>query len=289
MRTNLWDDMRQSLYNLVDHKLLEQGAYVNVTTGTTNNQGKDLSKFYSVSDPALPYPAGSIWQSAFHNFVYESGTTSLPSPTVISGVYVNGVFMSRGSGLHIDFENGRVIFDNPIATTGIVQGNFSYKEYTFVKPDNEVAFKSETKYVENSKVYINPFPASPDTIYLPALFIEIEQGNEIPFEFGGPKTTKPLFKITLLGSNQTHLERIAGEVSRIATTSVPVVAVHLGPKFDQFGDLIEPYGFCPWYAQSQNFAYVESVKYSRLFLISDENQEPELFGGAINIEISAIR
>lgn len=289
MRNTLWDDIRQSIYNLFDHKLMEQGAYVNIATGTTNNQGVDLSRLYPVVDTELPYSSGQIWQSPFHNFVYESGVQNLPSPILASGIYVNGVFMNKASGVHIDYGNGRFILDAAIATTGVVQAAYSYKEYSFLRPDNRKPFVSSNKYVPNSRVYINPFPATPDTVYLPAMFIEIEYATEDGFEFGGPHNSQPQYKITLLSDTQTQVEQIASVLCNESTRSVNIVAAHLGPQFDLYGDLSTPYSFYQWCGQNNNFAYLKSVKYSRLFFRSDDGKEPELFGGVVNIDISAIR
>lgn len=289
MRTTYWDDIRQSLYNVVDHNLLENGAYFTVTTGQKNPAGNDVSRLYPVTDPSLYSVSGHIWQSAFHNFVYESGIVNSPPPIVASGVYINGVFTPKGSGVHIDYINGRVILNTAISTSSVVQAAFSFKEYSFVRPDNSKAFVNNTKFETNSKVNNVPFAASPNEIYLPAILIELDSATERGFQLGGTHETLPNFKLTLLSTNQTQIDGLASLICFQSTESFPIVSANSGPKFDFYNDLTQNYSFYEWVRLSQNLAFLKSVKYNRFYDAKSENIEPSLFGGIINAEISAIR
>lgn len=289
MQTTYWDDIRQSIFNLLDHRLMENGAYVNIVTGQKDARGQDISLFYSVSDSELGIPDGCIWQSAFHNFAYESGVINVPPPTLISGIYINGAFTPKSNSMHIDYANGRVILDTPISTSSVVKSNFSYKEYTFVSPSNTVFFKNQTKYINNHKTYTNPFPASPYLIYLPAIFIELDTSREVGFEFGGTTETFPTFRLTLVSDVQSQIEGMASIFSQQATKSFPVVSANNGPKFDNYGDLMENYSFYTWFNTNKNFALLKSVNYNRFYDSKDKVEVPSLYGGVIDIEISAIR
>lgn len=289
MHTSYWGDIKQSLYNLIDHKLLEAGAYFNVTGGQKNIQGQDVSQLFSVTDDALYSVPGHIWQSAFHNFVYESGVNSQPTPIVASGVIIDGTFTPKSNTIHIDYVNGRVIFDTAISTSSVVQMAFSHKEYSFIRPDNSKPFYNQTRYTSNSNVYKNLFPAQPDAVYLPAVIIEIDNSEEKAFQLGGTHETLPTFKISIISDQQADVENIASVISSQSTKSIPIVASNLGPKFNFYYDITENYSFCQWFALSQNFAYVKSVKYSRIFDSKSDNAEPSLYGGNVIIDISAIR
>lgn len=289
MKTSYWEDIRQGLYNLFDHKLLEQGAYVNITGGQKNSRGFDLSKLYPVVDDSLGLPSGYIWQSAFHNWNYESGVSNLPIPIVASGVIINGIFTPKSSSIHIDYLNGRVIFDSAQSVTGNIQAAFAYKEYSFLTPTSEEDTKASTKYSNNSKIFPQPFAASPDEVYLPALFIEIEEATERGFQLGGTHETIPTFKVNIISDRRSQVEAIAGVLANESTRSFPIVAANLGPKFNNLNDLTENYSFHDWCQLSQNFAYIKSVKYSRFFSSTDEKSEPSLYGGVVAVEISAIR
>lgn len=289
MKNTLWDDLRQSLYNVFDHKLLENGAYVNIATGQANPKGVDLSKLYPVIDNELYDVSGYIWQSAFHNWVYESGIANQPTPVVCSGIYIDGVFTPKGNGIHVDYQNGRIVVNTPISTSSNVQAAFSYKEYSFVSPDNNRAFKNQTKFDDNSNIYINSFAASPDTIHLPAIFIEIDDADERGFQFGGTNETLPVFKLPLISRDLSQVEGIASIMCQKSAHSLPIGNALNGPKFDAYHDLLENYSFSGWLGLVQNFAYVKSVKYSRFYEAKSETTDPTLFGGFITVEISAIR
>lgn len=289
MKLTLWDNVRQSLFNLIDHQLLENGAYINVSGGQKDPRGNDLSKLYPVVDNELYSNSGHIWQSAFHNWVYESNIQNNPAPIVCSGVFINGVFTPKSDSIHIDYVNGRVIFDTAQSVTGNIQAAFSHKEYSFVRPDNNVFVKDQTKFVENSPVYKTPFPATPYSIHLPAIFLEIEQGDEKGWEFGGTHESLPIFKVLVLSTNLRQVEGIASVCMRESTRSLPVVSANLGPKLNYYNDITETYSFAAWVTQLQNYALIKSVKYNRFYEAKSELTDPPLFGGVLNIEISAIR
>jgi hypothetical protein len=290
MKSTEWDDIRQSLFNLLDHKLLENGAYVNITTGTTDTFGNNSATFRSVTDSELfGGAAGHIFQSSFHNFVYESGVLNQPSPTLISGVYVDGIFTPKSSNLEIDYVNGRAIFNTAISTSSVVRANFSYKEYSFVRPDNSDPFKNKSKYISNSEIEDSPSPASPNLIYLPAIFIEVDRGSEVEFQFGGTNETLPSFRLAIVSDNLTQVEGIASVFLKNAKKAFCVRSITAGPKFNFFNNLIENYSFYEWCASPQYFGYLKSVKYNRFFDVKTESSQPKLFGGIVNVEISAIR
>ncbi len=182
-----------------------------------------------------------------------------------------------------------MIFDNAIDPASNVQGEFSYKEYSFVRPDNTKAYYNKAKYVINSDVFTEVFPAQPDVIYLPALIIEVDTTSEVGFQFGGTHDTQPSIKISLVGDNQAQIEAIACVISSQSTRSFPIVAANNGPKFNYFYDLTENYAYCPWFSSSSNFGYIKSVKYNRNFDFKTEKADPSLYGGNVIIDISAIR
>lgn len=289
MKSTFWEDIRQSLYNTLDHALLEQGAYTNVTGGQTNVKGYDLSALYSVIDPSLNLPSGYVFQSAFHNWNYESGVVNQPSPIVASGVYIDGIFAPKSSGMSIDYLNGRVIFNKPLNPSARVQASFSYKEYSFVAPFSDVLDTLATNFTDNSKIYNQPFAATPDEIYLPAMYIEVQEGSEEGFQFGGTHQTMPIFTITLISNKRSQIEAIASVFASKSTTSFPIVPISQGPKLNSVNDLKAPYSFYDWVSLSSNFAYIKSVNYNRFYNFREDKLEPSLYGGTVTVEILAVR
>jgi len=50
---------------------LKDGFFIDVSTGDTDVYGRDISEMISTPDPS--YADGRVWQSAFKEWVHESG------------------------------------------------------------------------------------------------------------------------------------------------------------------------------------------------------------------------
>ena len=140
--------IQDNLIEYFDYGLLDKGNYYNVTLGMTSPNGSDYSRLRPASDDY--YPSGQVWEGFRSNWVWQSGLapSGMDSPIVgndplnpgISGVYVDGQFEPT-SGVgdyshHIDYFNGRVIFDSPIPTGSVVQAEYSYKYINVVYANN---------------------------------------------------------------------------------------------------------------------------------------------------------
>lgn len=190
--------VRSNLKYWLEDTLLRQGLYINVDAGQIDIYGNDISGLTSIIDDPT-YSSGTVWQSAFKNWVHESGITvtesGLLTPSICSGVYVNGTFYAKTSGdpafsatfAHtIDFTNGRIIFDNP--QNAPVQATFSYKLVTI---DNADAFENEnqpllieTAYKDNPlQTGVQVYP-SEQSRTLPAIFIDMGDRTSRGYELG---------------------------------------------------------------------------------------------------------
>jgi len=131
------DDIQDGLVEYFDWALLDIGNYFNVTVGEESPDGNDYSRLRQCTDSR--FSSGQAWEGFRSNWVWQSGISFSPAPLVgtnndipgITGVYVNDVFYpsdTTGSyAHHVDYYNGRVIFDSPISTSSKVQAEFSYK------------------------------------------------------------------------------------------------------------------------------------------------------------------
>ncbi len=111
----------QLLYNLkwwLDWGFVNHGAYEVYYYDSESFYDDDESKLHPVLDER--YEEGRVWEGAGREWVWESGI-SVPSggiePFRVSGVYIDGIFYSNNAigtyGHHIDYQNGRIIFDRP--------------------------------------------------------------------------------------------------------------------------------------------------------------------------------
>lgn len=188
--------LRTNLQLWLNDKLLREGLYDTVSVGETNNYGNDMSIMLSVDDKGNTQ-SGQVWQSAFKNWVYESGipvsVSGVPAPIVASGVTVDGAFYpeatTSGAFAHyIDYPNGRVIFASPISTSSVVQGEFSFKEVTVDfadKFDNErMDLITESAFKDNpQQTGVQNYPLERNRT-LPAIWIDLNSRTSKGYELG---------------------------------------------------------------------------------------------------------
>lgn len=143
--TNLIQD---GLIEYFDYALLDKGNYYNVDLDEVGPNGQDYSRLRLSSNDQ--YASGQAWEGFRSNWVWQSGIAPQDKdpPNVnndinnpgISGVYIDGSFEpTSGVGTyahHVDYFNGRVVFDSPIPTGSVVQAEYSYKYINMVYANN---------------------------------------------------------------------------------------------------------------------------------------------------------
>jgi hypothetical protein len=180
-RNKIYSNLKAHL----DDKLVARGWFDTHASGETDWDGNTLSRLYPVqNDPNYPIDTGSLvhlWQGHRRNWVSESGVqiwaSGQGSPTIARSGYVGGVASgSRAfdgtSGLAIDFRNGRVIFENPIAFDSVVDVEYSYKE-VWVDTISRDMITTQVTSIDNTKrIIINNVPSG-EIGQLPMILMEI--------------------------------------------------------------------------------------------------------------------
>lgn len=191
--------LKLNLKLFFDMHFLREGAYVNVASGQQFYDGGDMSLLLpdpGAGDTFASLSAGSVWQSPFRQWVYESGVpldgTNLQAPPIIpSGLFIEGAFRSTNDpvfGHTIDFTQGRVIFNTPQPLTLKVQAEFAARQ---VRIDFEHAFNQQADIgALGAKYYTNPvtsyqivYPSGAIQMF-PAVFIELDGREMVPYEMG---------------------------------------------------------------------------------------------------------
>lgn len=127
----------------LEQELLRDGNYDVVTSGQMFYDGSDMSALIPDTAPQVladigGLVPGQVWQSAFRDWVYENPPALNPSVILqrwpaafrASGVYIDGAFRLENDPVyphHIDYLNGRVIFNNPLPLETRIHAQFSYK------------------------------------------------------------------------------------------------------------------------------------------------------------------
>ena len=114
-----------SFYLWFDHFLLDKGS------AYKNFQGTD---FYNYSDERIQNK--TVFGSPYKQWVYDKSIAGATLPS-ISGdgptgpvTFTNPAGNTTGtSGLLLDYDNGRVLFDSSVATTANISGGYSVKNF----------------------------------------------------------------------------------------------------------------------------------------------------------------
>lgn len=124
--------------------LLEVGNYQNITINpqVSGVYGGQKYRLRPVTDPR--FTDGQIWEGYTDNWVWETGVSFTPAPIRVSGVYIDGAFQpSTGVAYshYVDYNRGRVVFEDSIATTSVVTAEFSPRVIKFIDSDSPPAKK----------------------------------------------------------------------------------------------------------------------------------------------------
>lgn len=173
---NIYDhNLVASLCLFMDYKLCQEyHAFYSVT-----------GRFYRVNDAKVS--GLSVYASPYKQWVYDS---SIAGATVMSGVYVNGTYIERGtSGLAIDYLRGRIYLNSSI-TTPNVSGVYSAKEFNIIPTSTEeTKLLTNTEYVNRRESLKSVSGLSDGVVPVPAIFLKHYPGKNEPYEFGGPRST----------------------------------------------------------------------------------------------------
>jgi len=229
----------------MDMHFLREGAYMNIASGAQFYDGSDMSVLLpdiAADETFFGLTVGSVWQSPFRQWVYESGValdgTNLQAPPVVaSGVYIEGAFRATDDpvfGHTIDFLNGRIIFNSPQSLDLKVNASFTARE---VRVDFEHAFNQQYQlgYLE-SKYTTNPL-TSMQLVYpsgkaqpFPAVFMEVDGREFKAYELGNRSaqiTDEVKFHIWALDDLQR--DNIVDILSSQWRKSVPMIDFNLAP------------------------------------------------------------
>ena len=205
--------IQDNLIEFYDWGMLDTGGFFNISIPTAGQHGGDKHKLRLVDDPR--YTSGQVWEGFRSNWIWQSGLSCETQPKTltrlqpdsaypnllhtpgISGVFIGGAFQpTSGVGIykhHIDYPNGRVVFDSAISTASTVTAEFSYK-WTKVTRANEDFFR-EVQYRSQRADGDFTLEASGDwsqlaetRLQLPVIAIEVVKSRNLePYALGGLK------------------------------------------------------------------------------------------------------
>lgn len=210
----LMSQVENNIKSFLDWGLLNIGAFINVSRNQFNIYGNPLHVLKPTEDPN--YSLGQVWQTMRKDWVWEesvvfsngvnpssspspSPSVSIPmtiSPIDISGIYINNTFYPVGTSdptyaYYIDYLNSRVIFNNPISTSTIVEMEYSYRWAQIYRYDNakwwqQLQYRTDENALHFNQIQSGDFSIlSNNRVQLPAIIIEsVARAQSDPYELG---------------------------------------------------------------------------------------------------------
>lgn len=182
--------LEDNLKSFLDWGFLNIGGFVNVyrpTNNISNNVGFHVLK--PQQDPSEA--PGKVWETVKKQWVATSGVNYKNiQPIAISGIYVNNNFIPGPSGngqysYSLNYNLGRITFDNPLPLNASVEMNYSYKAIqTYKGTDTTSNWKELQRYTYLTSED-NKSLTSNHRVQMPAIVVDIIPGNSYkPYELG---------------------------------------------------------------------------------------------------------
>ena len=271
-----------SFIYFLDHKILKNGnAFLNILDGNLKNS----------EDPN--FPDKTIYGSQYRQFVSDY---SITNAIIASGVAIDGNFIPKNiSGLKIDYEMGRAIFDDSVSKNlQNIKCSYAYKDYNIYyngKQDEEIIFDTKYESKPNSVNGSNPILAYDQLVY-PAIFIKTQYSEHVPFSFGGTKELQADIRAIYLANSQYLLDAGISIASELTNKYFPV----LYPKdmpFNVYGDYKgDNYNYlnlCNSYSKTGSLmAMVDSVRISKFSTSTNKMLGNNFYGGFADFTIKYI-
>jgi len=239
---------------------LDLGAYENVYRGEADFGGQDES-LLTVSTDDGSYDAGQVWQGKFPNWVYESGVgppTGVTSPISVSGIYVDGAYYpSSVSGQyahHIDYINGRIIFDSAISSGVTLQVEHSYKlVYIGLSSEKNAKNLIQSAFQNPSASGWPDYPTLRE-IYMPAIFVETPTASSRGAQLGGGHIFTQNLYFHVFTDDDYDLSNLTSLLSYLQDSSIEGVDWNSAPfPLNEYGDRSSNY--LPYDTLAQNYQW----------------------------------
>ena len=282
MKPTFTHNVINSFFLWFDNFLMTKGeAYKTYTT-----------KLYNYEDPRL---GGDkvVYGSPYKQWVYDKNITGA---TIPSGFTINNQFVPTGtSGMKIDFDNGRIIFNSGVSTNLSITGTYSVKEvnsYITDQPEDNLII--ENKFVTNSRFTVSENYIPPYNPVTPCIFASIETAHNTAFAFGGEDETKCIIKVVAFCENLYQLDGVLsvfGDSYNEIFSIIPMTGHPLG-EFNEMKTGAYPTGYDyknlsnAYNSQTLFISHVETSKI-RDSVIKELN--PILHIGFLDFEIKTYR
>ncbi len=255
-------------------------AYFNATVPFYPTADARYTGYYSYSAP---------WKQ----LVYDSSISGAQVVNMVSGGGFSAP-LTRASGLHFDYLNGRVLVPAALGANLALTGAVSVSEVNMYLPNaTEESLLTQTKFFRNPRYQGMPTSGiDPYAMVTPAVFLNTIDDKSEQFAFGGIDNTITTFTLTCFCESDYQLKGLFSLFRDSRYGYIPLINIAQNP-LDGYNDTKGGSGTYSYqniitqYGTPGNLIYVQSVRTSK---VSDKMQlNPGLFAGIIDLELSFIR
>lgn len=269
MKANFNTTRINSFMLWLNNKLDKDGeAYTNVS-----------SQFFKQNDPARSQ--FNVYASPYKGFVYDSCAAN-----PISGVYTSsGQFLTRDSGIMIDFNNGRILSTADWGET--LSGSYQRKEYNiYFTSDEESEIFLENQTDSNKNIKFTETGVQPYAFAAPCIFVTCATNEREPYAFGGTDNNKAEMRLFVISNNNFSQEALNGLLVDSSREMIPILGDSYSP-FNFYGDLKSGYyNYCEIKNGCETGAYIKKVYSYKIGNTKDTNT---LLLSAYDFELETIR
>jgi len=250
------------------------------------------TKLYNYTDDRLG-GGKVVYGSPYKQWVYDKSITGATIPT---GFIIDGASVPTGtSGMRVDYDNGRIIFNSGVSKNLNISGTYSVKEinsYVTDQPEDNLII--ENKYVTNSRFTVTETNIAPYNPVTPCIFASIETAHNSPFAFGGEDETKCIIKVVAFCENLYQLDGVLsvfGDSFNEIFSLIPMTGHPLG-EFNEIKTGVYPTGY-NYNDLSKNYnsetLFISHVETSKIRDSVLKELNPILHIGFLDFELKAYR
>jgi hypothetical protein len=242
----LTDQLQYNLKWFLDWGFLNNGAYGIYEYDSSSWYDDNESQLHPVLDER--YKQGQVWEGVGREFVWESGVSlgsGAVDPFRVSGVYIDGDFYSNNTvGInrhHIDYLNGRIIFDEPKNADDDIRAEYSRRSI-------HVGFADDKDFrvlmLESLEEFLTDTSPSGTTsrehqVWLPSVFVEVGDGKQRGLQLGGGQIKTRYVTFHIFADNPQDRNLLMDWLDYQSRTTFWMADLNnITFPFDEYGDLV---------------------------------------------------
>lgn len=256
----------------------------NVGRGFTNHS----SQFFDIKDN---YSNIFTHGAPFKGFVYDS---SVSGANVMSGVYIDGSFTTKGNNNYLDvnFNEGQVYFDANQGNS-LISGDYAIKEYnvqltSFTEKD--LLFEKKFELAPQTSINTANTGLAPNSLTYPAIYILSRNLKNEEFAFGGLENTMYGLRLMVFSDNLFSIDAVNSVFVDKVRTNIPILEESDFP-FNAYGGIISDFNYTGLSASKSpsQQAWIQDVRVNPISNTQIQTNNTEIFASIIDIDLHKYR